>query len=310
MTHPLPEPRWPRWLGLFRPSPQAKVERARALARRYFDARLTWTAAHEDEARALRAEPTTRAIWGRALIAHRVMVHGDATHATGLETRRRLDLLVPRRTAQVPRFLAPLAIAAATLLLALVGTTAPPEEDLRARGMGSLALPEPQVGLGVGGITEDDREYEILAAEGVSIADWLRFSYTNERADLTHLFVFGLQPDDGGLRPIAPLPEEHQSVAIHVARFAPLPFETRVAARHQPGRLRLVALFTTRALTLDEVSAAVAAVELELGSRLATTLPSILEATLRARLALTASDVVQVLDSEVVANPVLREEPR
>jgi hypothetical protein len=89
-----------------------------------------------------------------------------------------------------------------------------------------------------------------------------------------------------------------------------LPFETRVAARHQPGRLRLVALFTTRALTLDEVSAAVAAVELELGSRLATTLPSILEATLRARLALTASDVVQVLDSEVVANPVLREEPR
>lgn len=308
MTRPAPAP----W-HLFRPNPQAKLVRARALARRYFDARRTWTAALEVEAQALRADPVTRAIWGRALTAHRVMVHGDASRSTGLEGRRRLDLIAPSRATRAPPFIAPLAIVAATLVLAFQNTPAPPrgpDDDLRARGLSTISLPEPQVGLGVGGVTEDDREYEILGGEGVSLGDWLRFSYTNERADLTHLFVFGLQPDEGGLRPIAPLPEEDQSLPIQLARLAPLPFEARVAARHKLGPLRLVALFTTRALTLEQVSGAVAAAELELGSRLATSLPSLLEATLRARLALTSSDVVQVLDSEVVANPVLREEPR
>jgi len=310
-------------VDLFRPRPEARV---RALASRYFDARQTFTAAHDAEARTLRADPTLRALWGRALVAHRVMVHGDPSRPTGLETRRRLGLLaaglppelrpsrrgpVPRRS-RVPSFIGPLAIAAATLVLALQNTgrvPASPDDDLRARGMSELELPEPQVGLGVGGIADDDREYEIVGAEGVSLGDWLRFSYTNERPELTHLFVFGLQPDDGGLRPIAPLPDERESLPIHLARLSPLPFETRVAARHQPGPLRLVALFTARALPLDAVASAVASAELDLGSRLATALPSTLESTLRARLALAATDVVQVIDTVVVPTPVLPPEP-
>jgi hypothetical protein len=152
--------------------------------------------------------------------------------------------------------------------------------------------------LGVGGVTEDGREYEAIGSGAIHHEDWLRLTYTNERPELAWLFVFGLQQLDGqlALREIAPLPEEGSSLPIRAGRFVPLPFEARLSSRHALGRLRLVALFTQRPLGLEVVRQAVSALDPDALVQV----PSELEAALSARLALTPGDRIQVLDTAIV----------
>ncbi len=261
------------------------------LVKRYLDPRCRWTAADEAQAKAIKADPEARRVWARAIAIHRAMV-GATDLPSGIEQRRQLELALPRGPVAEPRWRqwwVPVASLVVALFIAVPGLMRPEAEWIRARGIAGSGL-EPQVGLGVGGVTDDGREYEAIAG-AMHVDDWLRFSYTNERSDLTWLYVFGLQRS--GPIPIAPLPDEEQSLPIHVGRFVPLDFEARLGARHQLGPVRIVALFTATPMTTAQVDALV------LDPSLVTALPSELEARLRADLSLPPEAVVRILDSHV-----------
>ncbi len=261
------------------------------LVKRYLDPRARWTAADEAQAKAVKADPDARRVWARAIAIHRTMV-GARDLPSGIEQRRQLELALPAAPPRAAwrQWWVPLTSLAVALLIAIPGSTRPEAEWLRARGIAGSGH-APQVGLGIGGVTDDGREYEAIAS-AMHVDDWLRFSYTNERSDLTWLYVFGLQRT--GPIPIAPLPDDGQSLPIHVGRFVPLPFETRLGARHQLGPVRIVALFTSSPLTTARVAALV------LDPSLVDALPSELEARLRADLALPPEAVVRILDSDIL----------
>jgi len=293
----------------------ADTTKVQALVARYLDPRATWTLADDDRARELRESPAARRAWALAIATHRAMVGAAAGLPSGHEQRRQAAIAMVRAgvAATSPasaaswiraswlRIAAPLvAIGAvlAVLLFASLQRADDPDAWIRARGLGRMELPEPRVGLGVGGVTEDGREYDAVSSNAVHLEDWLRFSYTNERADLAWLYVFALQPTASGmvLRPIAPLPDEGQSLPIRTGHFLPLAFETRLAARHSEGPLRLVALFTAAPIGVDTVDKALTLLDPAAPSEL----PSTFEARLRERLPLGPSDVVQILDSAIV----------
>jgi len=281
----------------------------RALAQRYLDPRATWSLVDEDAARALREDPAARRTWALAVATHRVMVGATSGLPSGHEQRRQAAVAMARSgiaSAATPAksWLSPgwLRIAAPLLVVtavALFFAIRPVESDdwIRARGLSRMELPAPQVGLGVGAISADGREYDALS-QAAYLDDWLRFSYTNERSDLGWLYVFALQPTSTGiaLRAIAPLPDEGQSLPIRTGHFVPLTFETRLAARHTEGRVRLVALFTAAPISVASVERALVALDPAAASEL----PSDFEARLRERLALAPGDVVQILDTVIV----------
>lgn len=283
------------------------TRRVRALVARYLDPRRSWRAAHEAEARALRRQPDGHRVWVRAIALHRALVGAPEGLPSGVERQRQLATLLagagiePARPARPWWHLAgPLTGVAAAVLVAVFWNTATPNDEwIRARGLSGDIHRHATVGVGVGGVTDDGREYEPISSKSVRIEDWLRFSYTNESRQLGWLYLVGLQEHDDRLaiRPIAPLPDEEQSLEITRGRFRQLPFETRLASRHEPGPLRLLALFTARPLSVSEVDRALAALD----SGAHTALPSELEAELRTRLTLSPNDVVQVLDTRIVA---------
>jgi hypothetical protein len=83
----------------------------------------------------------------------------------------------------------------------------------------------------------------------------LRFYYSNPNTMLSYLFLFGM--DDRG-EPLwyYPLPEEERSLRIQsgpAAQGVEMPFETEAWVRHRAGRLRVVALFSDRPLSIGEV---------------------------------------------------------
>jgi hypothetical protein len=283
-------------------SPSRAHRRAARATARYLDPRRAWSAAED---RALRAHLAAclpcRAHHRRALGLHRALTSGDPAQPTGFETARRRDVLLeglgapaPRRAAWWRPALAPLAAAAAVLLIALgapapKGTSGAARPELQARG---AAAASPLTGLGVTGVSEAGDEYEVVASGRAEQGDWLRFTYSNERPHLRHLFVFGLQ---AGQPPawFAPMPEEGESLAITTGRFLSLGFESRVAARTVPGPLTLVALFTPAPVRLSDVAQALG------GLRPLT--PAALEHLLRERLALPAAAQVQIQQTGVYA---------
>lgn len=273
--------------------------RATRATARYLDPRRRWTAAEDRQLRAhLEACGTCRAHHRRALGLHRALTSGDPTQPTGFETARRRDVLLAGLGAPAPTpktwwrpALAPLAAAAAVLLLA-VGAPAPvtsERPELQARG---AADARPLTGLGVTGVSEAGDEYEVIASGRADQGDWLRFTYTNERPELRHLFVFGLQ---AGQPPawFAPLPEEGESLSITTGRFLSVGFESRVAARTVPGPLTVIALFTPDPVRLADVAQALG------GLRPLT--PAALEHLLRERLGLPAAAKVHIQRTGVYA---------
>lgn len=282
------------------------AERATALVRRYLDPGRSWDAGLDAELRELcRQDEAAREVYRRAVTAHRLMASGDAANPSGFEQRRMMAAVVGGATAAPERASGSLwaslrwpalgvAVAAGLALL----LARPPgfggeldDPTLRARGGAEV---RELVGLGISGVTEGGSEYEVVASGEAFLGDWVRFYTSNDRAEVGYVFVVGVQPD----RPLlwyAPLPpEETASVPIPVKRHHMLPMENKLAARHGEGPLRVVALFTARPLDADMVSRALTP---ELG---ALTEPE-LSAALREQLALGAGDVVQVLETRVVA---------
>ena len=189
------------------------------------------------------------------------------------------------------------AAAAAAALLVVVwqssgGEITPgPDEYIGIRGGSDASADDRLVGIGITGVTAEGFEYEVLAAKTAYLDDFFRFSYSNERSDLTRLFIFGLQPN----RPpiwYVPLPEERVSMAISSGRLISLDFEIRLASRHTEGPLTIVALFTQRPLghaTVASVASELAGVpDTELADRL------------RKSLSLTSRDLIQVTATRVI----------
>ncbi|GMV43795.1 MAG: hypothetical protein AMXMBFR64_55110 [Myxococcales bacterium] len=244
---------------------------ARRLVDRYLDPRRGWTAAHDRTMRDhLRDCDGCRSHYDRAVTLHRLMLGLPASQPSGHELRRGMvATLSPLPLPEVQRqglwrplaaFAAVAVVAAATLLVRETSPTGSRDEYIGARGK-APGQAEPLVGIGVSGVTEAGREYEVVADGTAWRSDYLRFFYTNEDRALRHLFVFGLQEAPAPLW-YFPLPEELRSVPIQGgtdARSVQLPFETALAARHRPGPLRVVALFSERPLTLPEVEVALAA---------------------------------------------------
>ena len=296
----------------------AVPRRAVALTRRYLDPAKAWRAEDDRALRMTLRESTAAAAHHRAqIVRHRLMTGGASGVPSGFELRRMGDAAITAalggRVAdpakqRVWRGLWGLVGALGAAALVVVATRpAAVDEDvnddhIQARGLGDGAWPEERVGLGIGGVTADGGEYEAIATSELYADDWLRLTYTNEKSELGWLFVVALQPDRApGERVvwIAPTPEEGQSLAITVTRFKPLPFEVRVGARHVVGRTRVVALFTTRARTLSEVGAALdAASDTALPSEVA---GSEFAANVGSRLGLGPEEVVQVIDTRIVA---------
>jgi hypothetical protein len=286
------------------------AERATALVRRYLDPGRSWDAGLDGELRELlRSDEAARELYRRAVTAHRLMASGNAANPSGFEQRRMMDAVVegaarPPRAATGRALWAALrwpalgvAVAAGLALLlvrppGLGGDVDPTAGDptLRSRG---TAVQGPLVGLGISGVTEGGAEYEVVASSEAFLGDWVRFYTSNDRADISYVFVLGVQPE----RPVAwyaPLPpEETASVPIPVARHHMLPMENKLAARHATGPLRVVALFTQRALEADVVGRV-------LTPEVSALVSSELEAELRQRLALDSKDVVQILETQVV----------
>ncbi|MGM0578468.1 MAG: hypothetical protein ACQEXJ_22280 [Myxococcota bacterium] len=280
--------------------------RTRRLVRRYLDPRRPWDRRRDAALREhLRDCEPCRDHYRRAVVAHRLMVGGDADTPSGFETRRQMDAVLPaegprvtKRPAVVVGVLAGAAAAAALVLTVLPPradeasgpATSPETLDLRTRGGEEE---RPAAGLGVSGVDADGAEYEILASDGVRRGDWLRLSYSNDREDLDHLAVTGLQADREPILYAPAPPDETESLSIGTGRTVTLPFEAAVGDDHAVGPLRLVALFTADPLGAAALEAALAGVDAEAPA-------ADLEAALRDTLDLGDEAVVQVLATDVL----------
>ncbi len=282
-------------------------KQAQALIRRYLDPGRPWTAAADGDLRGhLRDCDPCRDAYRRAVVTHRVLVGSPADMPSGFEQRRMADAVIDgalgeaetSRGGALVGWRAALgalgACAAAALIFFTIQPSAmpTPEHDstLRARGGQDHG---PLVGLGISGVTEGGDEYEAIASDAAVQGDWLRFYYSNEDPRLTHLFVVGLQSDRDPIWYAPMPPEETESLAITQGKQVKLPMENKVSERHVAAPLAVLALFTSRPLTVADVGPA-------LDRTLAGLAPSDLEAAVRTRLGLEETDVVQVLQTRVV----------
>ena len=277
-------------------------KRARTLIRDYLDPSRRWSAADDAEMRALiRDDEALRALYRDSIVHHRAMLGRPVDRPSGFEQRRMREAVVSgaaverQRSAWLSRrglltgFGTAVAAACAVILVVSGGFAGSGEAPPLARGPGEHG---PRVGLGVSGITEAGSEYEVVASGEAFLGDYFRFYYSNERDELTHLFVVGLQ-DDTPLIWYAPLPPEEQaSLPITTGLSRKLPFENKLGARHRAGDLKVIALFTRRPLRVDTVREA-------LDPELAAAVTSDLSEIVRARLELAADEVVQVIETRI-----------
>lgn len=288
-------------------TPSQRLREARALVARYLDPRRSWDPARDARLRALnREDGACAAIYDAAVVRHRLLVGGHPDLPSGFERRRLATAFLAPSPAPPPRSAwrgrwvpaAGLLAAAAVAVLLLVPRGAPGplgDERLHARGVAGIEQPERLVGVGISGVDASESEYEIIASGVAHLGDWIRVTYTNERPELGWLFLVGVQPErPAGERVVwlAPLPEEGGSVAVGVARLQALPFEIRLGARHAPGAWHVLALFTERPLTTDEVARA-------LDSSTLARLPSEWGEALRERLSLSPRAVIQRLETRI-----------
>lgn len=286
-------------------------KRAAKLVARYLDPRARWGRRQDEALRELmRADEGARAVYDRAVTAHRLLVGGDPEVPSGFEQARMFAALCedgsPASSTPYRRWWPALAGAALTALagaLLVFGPGVSPPLDPGSEGPGGVGDssytgakgPEhggPLVGLGITGVGESGGEYEVVASSEAFLGDYFRFTYSNERPELGYLFIVGLQP--GAEAPVwyAPLPDEVESLPAKTGRFIGLDFEIRLAARHRAGPLKVVAIFSPRPVRVADVARAFDASP----SRL---VPSELQSHLRQALGLSPQAVVQILETEV-----------
>ena len=275
----------------------------------FLDPQRPWNAAADAELRALIEEhEDARQLHGEMIILHRLLVGHDAEEPTGFEKRRRLDALLDA-TSEPPeqpsesfqwfgiRFwsaMGTLAAAAIAMVMLWPSMDMLEDTDIRSRGNDGATLNQPLVGLGISGVTESGDEYEVVASNEAGLGDYFRFYYTNESELIRHLFIFGLQ-EKGPVIWYAPLPpEETESLSIGLGRSVKLPLENRLAARHQPGKLKVVALFTQASIQSETIHKNVNAGLWDLDE-------NALVHELTRRLRLASEDKIQVLETRVVS---------
>jgi len=246
------------------------------LVDRYLDPQKKWDAKLDAKMRdGLRQSESGRAYYNERVTAHRLMTSGDAEAPSGFESERMLHAILEGSAPVAStdqkfwvRFGSILAGAAAVFAVTvqfpdaptttssgtdteLVDGQKPQGEYIGSRGTENKELP---AGLGVSGVPiASDVPYEIVASQGVNLADSIRLSYRNTDTNLKYLFVFAMQ-DGGKVLWYLPLPAERQSASIKVGKESL--FDIGLSDSHQTGKLRVFALFTKSALALTDVEKA------------------------------------------------------
>jgi hypothetical protein len=274
---------------------------AERLVGRYLDPAHSWSDKEDARLRALlRDDDGARAHYDRSVAIHRAALGTDPAQPSGFESRRMMAAVVDatsaprtqRSTASVRGWTT--ALAAAAIAILVIKPWAPaPVDSIQSRGAAEERLEAGLVGVGVSGVpARGGVEYEVIASKRVTQGDYLRFSYSNERNELGHLFVFGLQERKAPYW-YAPMPPfENRSLAISHATGQTLPFEAEVGADHRRGRLRIISIFSERSLSLDEATA-------KLGPGLFAMADGELSDAVHQRLGLSDRAVVQVLETRV-----------
>jgi hypothetical protein len=149
--------------------------------------------------------------------------------------------LFPRPQAKIlrPRFWAPLAAATAAAAAMLLLLVAPRQDDFLARGAGD------------GSIEVICLDATGAPAQPCTITGTLQLRYTTNAEH--YLFVFG-KTEQNELLWYTPTPAAPQSTKVAAApNGGTLPFSTRLAVNHTPGRVRIYALFTDEPIALADV---------------------------------------------------------
>lgn len=251
--------------------------RGDALIARYLDPRKGWGPKLDDELRALlRGSVACAAEYDRAVTLHRLMVGADPLLPSGFERGRMMAALLleptpspaPMLSQVLARWMRPAMIACgAALALALVvvvarpagqGLTLPDDVYVGQRGGELYGL---TVGVGVGGVTADGREYEAMAGDSaLYLDDYVRVTTTRVVDTHRWVLVVGLQD---GRDPIWYEPDpEHgttQSVAAEEGKMIPLggsadPFEVKLFGRHVVGPLQVVAVFSAEPIEVARMA--------------------------------------------------------
>ena len=278
-----------------------------ALIGRYLDPRVPWTGRDDAALRAhLRECDPCAGVYDRAVVKHRLMVGSDPDAPSGFERQRMmaatLDLVAgpaPRSVWSMfawPALAAGVAAAVAVAVVQPWRTAQDPTGQSEYVGVRGGAEDPLTAGIGLSGVTEDKKEYEIVAG-GTSayVEDYLRVYTTVVDPALRHVFVFGLQDD----RPIwyLPDPADGGSTSVPVERGKSIvlggkdhAFELKLSGRHTVGRLAVVAIFTAQPVTL-------AAVEEALGAR---TDDAELESRLKTALSLDSGAIIRKLVIDIV----------
>jgi hypothetical protein len=279
---------------------------AQRLVGRYLDPAHSWSGKEDARLRVLlRDDEVARAFYDRSVAIHRAALGTDTAQPSGFESRRMNQAVVDtavapsaqRSTVSVRGWATALATAAIAILVIQPWAPAP-VDSIQSRGAAEERLEAGLVGVGVSGVPADGgMEYEVIASKRVTQGDYLRFSYSNERNELEHLFVFGLQ-ERKAPHWYAPMPPfENRSLSISHATGQTLPFEAKVGEDHARGRLRIVSIFSERRLSLDEAMA-------KLGPGLFTLADAELSDAIHQRLGLSTRAVVQVLETRVEVGKV------
>lgn len=274
---------------------------AERLMGRYLDPARSWSGTQDTRLREiLRDDAAARASYDRSVALHRAALGGELDRPSGFESRRMMNALLEEVTVPQARESRVhvrgwvMAVATAALVLLVVKPWTPqPDEQLRSRGAADQRMESGLVGLGVSGVpAAGGAEYEVVASKRVVAGDFLRFSYSNERNELGHLFVFALQ-ERRAPHWYAPMPPyENRSAVIGHKTGETLPFEVEIGATHMAGRLRIVAVFSEESLSFDSTAS-------RLGPDLFGMSGQELGDAVRDRLELSAKTVVQVLETRV-----------
>lgn len=254
---------------------------------RYLRPGARWSAADDRAMRDLyRRDQDARAYYDRAVVRHRLFTGGSADMPSGLERARMeaalLDSVIPipspglmgtlkeatRSWRTWAASLGVLGAAAAAVLISQRNVAVIPVHGDDYIGARSVAHDPVTVGIGLSGVTESSREYEVIAGDGIYAEDFLRITTTRDVESHGYVAVVGLQ-NGRDLVWYCPDPAAGETASQLVARerSVPLggkeePVEFQVSSSHVPGRLVVAAIFTSAPVSASELGRALSGMQL------------------------------------------------